>query len=350
MPSKTRSSTITVSGVAQPGQTVTIRVDGAEAAVATASRTGGYTAQVTLPEPENGKSYELQAVVIKEDGTETVTTASVLYHEEALELLEFKMFYRNKEYDIKKLSGKRPVITWTSSTSMTFRVRFSNNSQVEKVQILSRKGSEERVLSCEYDAQQDCFVASGFRGYVPGVIQVQYLEKDVNFLENSGLEDLGTYTIGSKTGHESRITREDGVVFHYLEELETGAAAPTGEGYAQAVSNGELCYVAQEPVAYEHNGGCFMVQELYTPQQDGTWQVVRRGIGLYAGMSAPQASVAVMAAKGLIPEGYEDVVEATRQMLDFLTDDKRDSDRNNGPSEDAVAREAIREYVKQAGR
>ena len=335
VPSKTRHAAFEVSGTAGAGQSVVLLVDGVEASTVTASRTGNYTGQIALPAPEDGKRYVVEARTTGSSGAAVTASASVFYSSEAPELIEFKMNYRGKDYDILQLDGTSPLISWVPA-SFTFRIRFNDNSRIDQVQVVSEKGTEEVILDCDYNAEEDCFIGTGFKGHVPGVIKLQYVEQDVNFVTNAALTNLGSYTTGNKTGHETEVTSADGsTTYRYLEELETGVSAPVGDNYEQVVSDGKICYIAVEPVPYVHNNSCFLVKELYTPEADGTYTVIRTGIG----------TEAVSLFGYILPDGYEDAAKTTKQMLDFLTDDKKRSDKENGPSDEDIARTAIRDYV-----
>ena len=171
--------TFHVSGIGPADTEVGIYLDGAKVATAYTNRSGSYNAKVTIPNPENYAAYTLRAAATADDGTEISATREVRYcvGEPAIE--SFTLYYGGKIYDVAALGNTKPTVTFESDMPFTFRVRFSNHDQVEHVYICSTRSNVTKYIQAQWDAVTQSYVAEGYfdpdnRGYVPGVITVQY--------------------------------------------------------------------------------------------------------------------------------------------------------------------------------
>ena len=335
VPSESSSDRIVAAGVTTPGQEVSVYLGGEKKQTVTASATGNYSATLLLPSPSDGKTYLVEARI--EAGGKTVSASGyVTFRPNAANMTVFDMYYRGNRYDLINMNSKSPVISWNGGASFTFVVDFDDCSKVDLVRIVSVKGTEEKYLDAVYDETEDRFVASGFTGYVPGTVYVQYAEEGEDLYAGASTRIVSADHDGTASAQRVFYVDqgEDGPGFYYLTEYEADAVFDySARKYVQGSYRGKTCYMTEEPYRYEKDGGCFYVQEVYVAQSDGSYTMFRNGIGLYD----------EEAAAGLQADGLQDLWEKTENLYEIMSDKDRQSD------ESEIYR-ALYEYIDAAKR
>ena len=317
VPDSTLSGTITVSGITTPRQNVSIFVDDTFVCETTASAVGNYSEKITLKNIEDGKIYKIDAKITNENEEETIVTDYVTYNSQTVELTEFKMYYRDSEYDLLELSSKSPVISWADDTAFTFVIDFNDCSKLDEVRIVSTKANETQVLEAVYDEENDVFIASGFKNYVPGVITAEYLVKEENPFESSDVELDSVYQKdGGINGYQYKVNLndKDSTEFYYFREQQENADFKMTENMYQSTYDGKVCYITMEPVYIFRDSGCFYCQEIYVKEKNGSYTVTRTGIGLY-GDSTGTEQARTFARKTPEEEEYENAKKEYEEIL-----------------------------------
>lgn len=177
---KTKQEEIVVSGVTIPETEITIYDGAYKVGTAKSSKSGRWSETVKLVDAWIGSVHDIKAVI--NAGTEEEkqsNTVDVLY-ESTVEILEFKMYYNNKrkEVDLLNLPKSKRFISYIPQLQIDFKVRLSDNDQVETVYIVSTKGTKEQLLEMEYNESEDCWVTSNrFKNSTPGILSVRVIEK-----------------------------------------------------------------------------------------------------------------------------------------------------------------------------
>ena len=185
IPEETSLNVVTVKGVTLPGKTVTVYIDGKNAGTCVASKIGNYAKNITLNNPSDGRVYQIKVCITQDDGIERSVSDSVTYNIETVKMTSCKMYYNGVEYNMMDLSGKQPVITYSGS-AITFVVTFENSSIIQDLYIVSKKnGRVDNQIKAVYDKEKKAFVATGFKGYLPGTLSVEYKANNKEFLFNS---------------------------------------------------------------------------------------------------------------------------------------------------------------------
>ena len=327
VPGETASANIVAAGVTSPGQTVSIYLEDDLLETVQASATGNYSVRFSLPSPTDGAMYKVEARSTTSTGTPTTVTDYVTYRSTAAELTQFMMYYRGNQYDLLSIGSKRPVISWASDSVFTFVVDFDDCSKVNEVRIVSSKGNEDNILQAVYDERGDRFVASGFAGYVPGTISVQYSEEHQSMFDGASVRFDKKSNVGDTSANRQFYIDQgiDGSNFYYFTEYEANAAFDySARNYTQGTYHGKACYVTIEPFEYEKDSGCFFAKEIYVKESDGSYTMVRTGIGLYADASLNQQS-GEATLQGRNSE-LQEIWEQTEKLLTVLTDEKAKKD------------------------
>ena len=217
VPSVTDSASVTVSGVAPAKSEVEIKIDGVAVAKTTASANGVYSTSITIPSPTDLASYEISASTKISERTTESTALLTYYEDEVVDVSEFKLYYNNhsnSSIDLLNLNGKKPTISFNPSCPMTFVVDTKDNSQVEKIYIVSTKNNEIKKIEAVYDEATGKFIASGYfepnnHHYVPGKLSVEYSKKS----DPISFEPITAYT---EAEYKTYIT-DNGITYSYNE-------------------------------------------------------------------------------------------------------------------------------------
>ena len=189
----TANADITVSGIALPGKTVTFTCNGEKMGETTALKSGKYQTKLTIPEPKNFKNYIINAISEDSSSNEITAETTVTYQEGAPELTAFDMQYNNVSYNLFDAGTVKPTITFESGKPFSFRVKFNDNQKLDSVYIVSDRNNSIKKMKAEYDSSSDSYIAAGYfdennHSYVPGIISVEYLQKNEPFLFSNEID------------------------------------------------------------------------------------------------------------------------------------------------------------------
>ena len=205
------SPQLTVTGLGTPSGKIQLYLGGTLLTTVTASKTGTYKAEVTIPDPVSGTSYLLEA---RNAADESQTAQTVfLYDDSAPELTEFIMYYNNHadvSMDLMNTKSKQ-YVTFNPQIPFTFTIRFDNQESVEEVYIVSTRNNERKVLEAEYDPATDQFIASGYfddsnHKYVPGNLKVEFRCKQEEIKVGQDVDWDGMYQNLSSDIKKTKIT------------------------------------------------------------------------------------------------------------------------------------------------
>ena len=325
VPDETESSLVKVSGFTQPENQVDIYLEGTKATTVTASKTGVYSAEILLAEePADGDMFKIEAKTLYGE-QETSAVAYTKYKTEAVSLIQCTMYYRNKTYDLLSIAGTRPVISWASSATFTFKIAFNHNDRVGEVQIVSAKNGEEKVLEAQWNEAEQAFVAAGFEGYVPGVLTVRYGNSLGEAYEGATTVTETVYEEENTIGHESRVALNNISEFYYLKEQETGLIALPDVELTRVEVDGESGYLNPETVYVERGNKTYGCQEMYIPEADGTYTLIRLGIGLENTETA-EAALYGIAQSWPMADSAVDTAKEVQKLIDLLSEESEEPD------------------------
>ena len=167
----TSGATVQVSGVGPKSTEISLYIDDKIAGSVSTSKSGRYSAKVTIDAPVNKQQYVISA---KEAGGQTAQQV-VTYQENIPEVTSFDLYYNNHSNAAINLlnSSSIPYISFNPSVPFTFTVGVTNQEQVEDVYIVSTRNNEKRFMEAKYNAATGKYVASGYfdennHSYVPG--------------------------------------------------------------------------------------------------------------------------------------------------------------------------------------
>ena len=187
--SNNSNGTIAVNGRTGAGQKVELYIGNELAATVTANKVGEYSANVTIPSPINQTYYTIQAKTTFASG-ETLTNATEVFYAESLPILEEIVMYYGNDSGTQKIvlsdaATKNKVVTFASGKEYSFTVSFNDNSNIDRVYIVSTRNGNKRYLDAVWDGTNNCYVTDGRfepgnSSYVPGNITVEYTLKDTS--------------------------------------------------------------------------------------------------------------------------------------------------------------------------
>jgi len=184
--------TLTVKGIGPADSDISILVDGTQTATARTNHSGSYSAQITIPAPENYVSYNLTATTVY-DGKPISVHKEVQYCDSAPMVESFAMLYGGNTYNMLTLGNTKPIVTFDPAEAFRFQVKFSNPDQIDKVYICSTRSNAPKYLEASWDEIRQSYVASGFfdptnKSYVPGTLTVQYSTQKEKLSFASGVD------------------------------------------------------------------------------------------------------------------------------------------------------------------
>ena len=340
VPDETGSSVVKVSGIAQPDNQVDLYLEGTKAATVTASRTGVYSAEILLAEnPTDGDMFKIEART-SYGGKETTATAYTEFREEAVQLTRFDMYFWNDSYDLLSVGDKRPLYTWEPDV-FTFVVAFNHNDKVGEVQVVSSKNGEERVLEARWNEAEQAFVAADdFSDYVPGTLSVRYGNALGAAYDGAPAVTESVYREENIIGHESQVALNDISEFYYLKEQETGIGTLPDAEVTRVDVEGQSGYLNPETVYVERGSKTYGCQEMYIPEADGTYTLIRLGIGLDNTATA-EAALYSIAQTWPMADGAVDTAKEVKKLIDLLAEESEDPD-------DAEVQALVRKTLDQA--
>ena len=340
VPDETESSVVKVSGIAQPDNQVELYLEGTKAATVTASRTGVYSAEILLADnPTDGDIFKIEART-SYGGKETTATAYTEFREEAVQLTRFDMYFWNDSYDLLSVGDKRPLYTWEPDV-FTFVVAFNHNDKVGEVQVVSSKNGEERVLEASWNEAEQAFVAADdFSDYVPGTLSVRYGNALGAAYDGAAAVTESVYREGNIIGHESQVALNDISEFYYLKEQETGIETLPDAELTRVDVEGQSGYLNPETVYVERGSKTYGCQEMYILEADGTYTLIRLGIGLDNTATA-EAALYGIAQTWPMADGAVDTAKEVKKLIDLLAEESEDPD-------DAEVQALVRKTLDQA--
>ncbi len=180
----TNSDTITVSGIATPSSDVNIYVDGEYALTAKSNKTGTYSADVPLADPEAGKDYTIRAIIDNDEST--MREAVTEYNPEKPVLKSFVLYPNNHINPGECINllqdGKIIRVDFWPVYHYFFKAEYTNPDAIEKVYITSVKGNDRKTIVAEYNEESGLFESYDIfdpdnMNYVPGDIEITYTLK-----------------------------------------------------------------------------------------------------------------------------------------------------------------------------
>ena len=178
VPEVTASGTLRVRGSAPAGSRVELRVGGAFAGAATASASGAYEAEVSVPSPVEGWEYAVSASC----GGSTAR-GTVLFDPSSAGVTSFAMRYDGRDHDL--LGADSVTLTFLLSSyhgehPFRFEVAFdAPPERIEAARVVSAKGTDKKHMDLAWDGSVGRWVAEGWfdpadHDYVPGRLFVSY--------------------------------------------------------------------------------------------------------------------------------------------------------------------------------
>ena len=231
---------IRVSGIAPAESVLTFFIDDVEAGTATASKAGNYSAELSIPNPEEGKTYAVKAVAkAGEDAVEK--TMSVTYDLASPVLEELLLYYSGHEtgryenyiVDMTDPHAGYTVITFNPTHDYIFRVKMSNPEQISCLYVTSTRNGQTKYIEAKYDEKTGYFVTkdkfdNDVWNYVPGEIGVIY-DRTYTELDRSDLAGTAAALIEDTAKHGDVSQIDVSVAENTEEDYVVNAVMPNGE-------------------------------------------------------------------------------------------------------------------------
>ena len=231
---------IRVSGIAPAEAVLTFFIDDVEAGTTTASKAGNYSAELTIPNPEEGKTYAVKAVAkVGEDAVEK--TMSVTYDLASPVLEELLLYYSGHEtgryenyiVDLTDPHAGRTVITFNPTHDYIFRVKMSYPEQVSYLYVTSTRNGQTKLIEAKYDEKTGYFVTKDkfdddVWNYVPGEIGVIY-DRVYEELDRTDLAGTADALIDEAAEHTDASGISANVTVADEKNVEMELTLPTGE-------------------------------------------------------------------------------------------------------------------------
>ena len=231
---------IRVSGIAPAEAVLTFFIDDVEAGTTTASKAGNYSAELTIPNPEEGKTYAVKAVA--KAGEDTVEkTMSVTYDLASPVLEELLLYYSGHEtgryenyiVDLTDPHAGYTVITFNPTHDYIFRVKMSHPEQISCLYVTSTRNGQTKYIEAKYDEKTGYFVTkdkfdNDVWNYVPGEIGVIY-DRTYPELDRSDLEGAAAALIEDTAKHGDVSQIDVSVAENTEEDYVVNAVMPNGE-------------------------------------------------------------------------------------------------------------------------
>jgi uncharacterized repeat protein (TIGR02543 family) len=189
-PREVSTGTISINGTTFSNTEVSIYLDDVFVKTLTAKKTGRYSGDITIDDPQDGAAYTVKAVA-EVNGSTVNAECIVEYSKTATVLTEFKMYLEGTTYDLLALKDKQPLISLTSTENpWVFTIRFNDATLLKNIVVCSTKSGVKKYIDAVWDAARQQYVANGFfdennHQYLPGVLTVEYTKQ----LQEPSLED-----------------------------------------------------------------------------------------------------------------------------------------------------------------
>ena len=173
------SPEVNVRGLGDKSSEIELYINQELATTVQSSKTGSYEAELTLPQPENGKIYIIEAR--NSNAQDQVAQTQVRYNDAAPVLTDFKLYYNNHSDTVIDLMNteSKPYISFNPQVPFTFVADFDNTEEIENVYIVSTRNNERKIMEAQYDEDKGQYIASGYfddnnHSYVPSNLTVEY--------------------------------------------------------------------------------------------------------------------------------------------------------------------------------
>ncbi|MGM9978879.1 MAG: leucine-rich repeat protein [Clostridium sp.] len=172
-----------VYGIAPVGSTVSIFDGDVQVGIAVAGKSGKWNAEVGLNDPYGGSVHKLVAKInLGTPSERTSNSIIVSCTKQSVSILSLTMIHNNNKTEISQEQGAKPIITFVPGAQFTFIAKATNSESIEKMYVVSVKGTEEKEMELVYDKVRNLWCASGFfdesnTSYVPGEIEIRYTLK-----------------------------------------------------------------------------------------------------------------------------------------------------------------------------
>ena len=236
----TNTETIFVEGIAPAESLVTITLDETKKAEFTATKSGYYSGEIELDDPQNGQKYTVIASIDTADGTISRST-SVKYDLSNPIIEEFKLYYYdhlNKNiYDLLNREALSKTIVFYPLVGYTFKIKVTYPERIKNLYVTSTRGGITKKIKAEYDSDTGYFITSdrfekGNNSYVPGNLSVEYeldydaiydseekrAEEVIKSFENADIvaEDLIKDVKTTKSGLECTVQVQENIQLAYI--------------------------------------------------------------------------------------------------------------------------------------
>lgn len=182
----TNTGKLKVEGAATADAEIVFSIDGKNVGKVTASKAGTYQTTISIPEPVNGKTYEIKAEILNGEQVLAQAKTQVIYQKELPVLEELVMYYQdhinNNKYILTDHSLLTGYVVFYPLAGYSFTASFTNRKEIDHVYIVSTRNNVKKYIEAFWDTKKQCYVANGYfdKGninYVPGKISVEYTLK-----------------------------------------------------------------------------------------------------------------------------------------------------------------------------
>ena len=236
----TNTETIFLEGIAPAESLVTITLDETKKAEFKATKSGYYSGEIELDDPQNGQKYTVIASIDTADGTISRST-SVKYDLSNPIIEEFKLYYYdhlNKNiYDLLNREALSKTIVFYPLVGYTFKIKVTYPERIKNLYVTSTRGGITKKIKAEYDSDTGYFITSdkfekGNNSYVPGNLSVEYeldydavydseekrAEEVIKSFENADIvaEDLIKDVKTTNSGLECTVQVQENIQLAYI--------------------------------------------------------------------------------------------------------------------------------------
>ena len=159
------------------------------------NKSGNYSTTLSIPQPQEGKTYKIKGHCLDQSGNEAEAYAEVRYSEGSPVLTSFQMYYGGKVYNLLEDNSKKTVVFVQASfhgeeaAAYSFDLTFENYQKIDKVYVTSTRNNVVKKIEAKWSEQRQAFVASGWfdennKDYVLGQLNCYYTLKGEDPLED----------------------------------------------------------------------------------------------------------------------------------------------------------------------
>ena len=299
-PSETNYTELSIHGVAPKNKAIEIYDDNVLIAQTTSNKYGAYRTSITLLDKGRNSVHRLKAVVA-ETGKES-DAIEVAYGSIVATIVQFDVrcnAHTNTVYSVKDPTKSVGNITFTYNPAypVTFVARFDNNQGVEFVKtVIQMSTGEEIILDMSYNEISDYWeVTYDFQSRdMPVGFDIQFLPVSFalsNTTKQNALENYKDYEMindfsdsEEHYGYETEITLDDAnqTKVRSLTEGRQNVEFTPDDSYTESEIDGVKYYIKNELVTEVRNNIVYGMIEAYIKMEDGTYNLYRKGVGIYS--------------------------------------------------------------------